>query len=237
MATRLTDILTGQFKPTLGIIVYEFDSEYYIESHQIENGKMKSGVPLREATLADLVSYFHNKQRDTSTLKGIVPESVIYADWSDTKKFLVWYNKPQQRLMSFTKELHIANGLAYQPGLIYALNKSGLHIFATNVKGRPNLETKLFQAPYHNVSNNGSVCLGSAKSNKKKSNTYESVIDRQEHLFWASEFSHLAGNDSRISGNLNSYWKSAIKSKVAFDTKKLKDSGLTLKSLLNRLSK
>lgn len=214
---NLTEQIKSKYTPRLSVVVYELDRRYYLELHEIVNGKLGPGKPLEQEQIQDIVEYFDTDQRTDSNILGIIPPGVLYSDWSMKNKVLVWRNEPQSRMMYFTKDLHIKNGVANQPALVYHLDNGSLNIYAVDDAG------KLYDAPYHNVSG-ADVCLGSAKLPRPKTATYESIIQHYEQLFWKSEFSHLAGNESPVNGNLNSYWKSNIGKKTKFDYSILKES-------------
>jgi PRTRC genetic system protein B len=232
----LTTKLTGEFIPTKAVIVYEWDGEYYLEQHKISKGQMLAGKPLTEEMLHDLAEALDKKKRKDSTIIGIVPSNLLYCHWAAEKKVLVWYEIPVKRQMLFTKDLGIKNGEAWQPGLIFVMTGKELLVFAYVGDQRPCETTQLYRAPYHNVSSEGEVCLGSASISGHFDNTYSSWIMRYQLLFWGSEFSHLAGNDSPIQGNLNAYWMKAIRTGAAFDNSVLIPfSAPTLKELLEDL--
>lgn len=219
---NLTKTLHKQYKPEVAIMVYRSqDNDYYLESHEMQLVKGKhvlgAGIPLSEDTINSLVEYFKGKEGRESILKGDVPANVLYVHWGVEKRILIWHNPPMKRAMHFTKALAIPGGAAMQPGLIYASINGSLDVFAFEGYERPVGDTKLMRAPYHNVSRDGSVCLGSARVNKPRDNSYIAMMKYYEDLFWGSEFSHLAGEETPIRGNLNSYWKKAIKQHSDFD--------------------
>lgn len=213
------------------LVIYSSSNNHYIESHTITDKGMGAGVALSEDTLADLVSFFVDKQKD-SYLKGVVPGNVLYSDWSAKRKVLIWFEKPQKRMMYFTKDLKIKSGEAMQPGLIFELNNGSLNVYAVasdSIKG----DEQLFQAPYHNVNNHGDVCLGTAKMKRKVNEIYVDVINHYSGLFWNSEFSHAAGSVAPMNGNINTFWRNQIKTGLPFDYAVLKPIKKTIKSLLN----
>lgn len=232
---ELTEKLTGKYEPKQAIVVYEWQKNYYLESHVIDKGKMLSGKPLTEDTLNDLVEFFQERKKQNSNLKGIVPSNMIYCDWSAEKKVLVWYRTAEKRMMHFTENLHIPIGEAWQPDLLYVVKESELYVFAMKAYLKDH-KSRLCAPPYHNCSRNGSVCLGSAKVKRKQLSTYQEVIDHYELLFWGSEFSHLAAETTNTKCNLNTYWKQAIKTKKEFDLDILTPiKNLTIKKLLSQL--
>ncbi len=232
-----TEIITaeieGQFTPTQAIIVYKWNSDYYLESHEISQGRMRAGQPVTEELVAGLAEYFGNRQAKNSIIKGRIPATLLHCEWHTTRKLLVWYNQPQPRKMFFAKALHIPTGIANQPGLIYVADGNELSVYA--IKAGPTDDAILHRAPYHNVDADGEVCLGSAKVKQSSTITYQNQIERWEGLFWLSEFSHLTGSTSPINGNLNTYWKNAVGSKKPFVNTLLLPTKQTLAQLLKSL--
>lgn len=236
---EITTMLNGEYEPVQALMIYKWPqkSKYYIESHPIQDGTIGAGKPLQADTIADLVQYFQDRQLRDVRLSGVVPAELLYANWNTNTKALIWYNEPKIRPMFFTKDLGIPSGSAMQPGLVYVLEEKQLSVFAYCGYGRPALDQQLFRAPYHNVNDRGGVCLGNAKV-KRPENTYEAIIAHYEQLFWGSEFSHLQGDESPASANINTYWKQAVAHpRRAFNESILKPSeyNKTIKEIIKSL--
>ena len=86
----------------------------------------------------------------------------------------------------------------------------------------------LFHAPFFNVGDH--VCLGSAKMQKPKKQTYKNWMQYWEDMFWKSEFAHILGANP-INGNLSIITKECITSHKPFPTALLKRSKITLQRL------
>lgn len=236
----ITEQLEAEYSPVMAVIVYEHGrSNYYLESHEIVNGQMMAGKPFSEDTLSDVIEFFSNKQSLTERLKGEIPETLLYCEWNNIDKTLVWYNKPTKRVMHFTSNLHIPSGEAYQPGLIYHVHNNEMSVYAIKSKSKPNPKDKLYTPPYHNCNINGLVCTGNARVKMPAKLTYQNMMTYYETIFWASEFSHLVDSNSNMKGNVNSYWKNAIKTGCDFNNDVLKpiDKDFNLSQLLKELSK
>lgn len=242
----LTQQITGEFVPEMAIVIYKWKgrNDYYLERHEIDDkGMLGAGVPLESDMLDGMAAFLNEKRKENSYISGMLPGNVLYCDWREDRKVMLWYNEPMERQMFFTKKLNIKNGVAWQPGLLYLVENDELNVWA--LKGGWPLEHKLsklvdvylYRAPYHNVSEWGDVCLGSASIAKPRQVTYEGIINYWEGMFWQSEFSHLADNDTPILGNLNVYWDKAISEKqYPFDYSVLKGmEGQRISDLLKRL--
>lgn len=237
MPNELTDTIMNDFEPKMALVIYSYRHDYYVESHPISGGKIMEGRPLEEEQLKDIADYFNEKIKRENAIYGLIPSNLIYSEWSEKRKMLIWFNPPQKRKMFFSKNLEIPNGEAWQCGLIYVLKGSSLYIYATSAIDMPVDRDNIYLAPFHNVSQGGSVCLGSANAKKPKENTYEAIIHYYESLFWNSEFSHLTGEESPVVGNLNTFWKNSIKYGTECDISKLHLNGQNFKTLLNAILK
>jgi PRTRC genetic system protein B len=85
-------------------------------------------------------------------------------------------------------ELTDLNGKRFpQPALLFDVAGGQLSIFALKEAKRPVKDTKLYRAPYWNVSDQGSVCLGTTRIPDVLS--VES-ISRWADSFFESQFTH-----------------------------------------------
>lgn len=237
---QLTASVFGSYKPQLALIVYKEESEgcrteHYIESHPIdENGRLLEGRPLSVDAIEGMVGAFFDEHKQLSTIRGLIPEYVLFFDSLPGGKYkLIWYRPAQRRVLHFAESLKIDSGEAWVPPMLYVVNGGGLDVFALKEDTRPDHETILYRAPFHNVSENGGVCLGSARVKKPSFQTFDSVIGYWEEMFWNSEFSHLTGSKSPIKGNINTLWPELIGyPKKRFPTDVLMGGDKKLKSII-----
>lgn len=214
----LTTALRTTYKPTIAIVVHTTDDKmdhhrkYYLESHHInEEGKILEGKPLQQETINDIVELFYADRKERSQLGGCVPENILsYSPVSGGKYRLVWYRPAEVRYIHFAKQLKIASGKAWVPPIIYSVYGSELWVYALKKSTRPEGFSKPYRAPFHNVADNGKVCLGTAKVKKPDSPTFENAMKYWEDLFWLSEFSHLNGASNPTKSDLDKVWKKLI---------------------------
>lgn len=217
MSSR-TDILMSTYKPELAIIVHKGSADrtdFYLESHVInEHGQLLEGKPLQQDTIQEMVDVFFDERQNQISVGGFMPSNILSFDVAHGGNYkMVWYRTEEERFLHFASQLKISSGKAWVPALVYKVDRRSLTVVAVKTNQRPVLKTKLFRPPFHNVSDLGSVCLGSAKVAKPKHNTYDSLMKYWEDLFWLSEFSHLNGASNPTKSPLENVWKKLIKSK------------------------
>lgn len=132
---------------------------------------------------------------------GLIPPRVLAVGETGCS----WYVPAGKREMYFhskSEDLRAASGEAVaHPGLVFAVdNRRGasmLRVFAFRKRGRPSLAARLYQAPFLNVSSNGSVCLGSTAV---PGVTDPAAAPAWTEAFFASAFSHANAQVLRPNG-------------------------------------
>jgi PRTRC genetic system protein B len=202
---------TEQFKPTIAIIGYQGceDSmqQWYFESHPIVNGVYGEGRPLQTETLNGMLELMYSDHETEMKLNRFIPHNLLYYDMRPGGDYrLIWYHPEQRRTLLFVKNLELQSGEAWVPAMVYVAGRKNLMVYSLNSNDYPTEESKLYIAPFHNVSN-GVVCLGSAKAKKPKVQSLAALMAYHEELFWNSNFSHMSGGNftKKTPGNL--VWK------------------------------
>ena len=233
--SKITELLNEVYKPMCAIIAYKAESSnsssstYYLEQHKInKDGCLGAGKPLLQNTIVKIFNAVSqtNKQLDSS-LYGVVPDNVLYCDTRIGNERLVWYHRPEERMLFFSDGLGIKNGKMRVPGLIYVVKSKKLYMYA--FKGNKP-KKQLYLAPFMNTSETG-VCLGNSKVAFPDDRTFKNVMKYWETMYWQSEFSHILGENPCL-GNLATITKECIASGSAFPQDMLKPSKLKLQDLL-----
>ena len=229
---NLKNVLSNELIATCALVFYKNSvlKGAYVERREIKNGVMGAGKPLNVETLASLLKTVEKFAKDSTSmvsLHGEIPENLLYASTNiDTYK-LVWYRKPEKRMLYFSDKLSIPNGEMEVPGLIYVANGSSLDMYA--FKGtKPTSKSVLYNAPFFNV--DGYVCLGNGKMQKPKIQSYNNWMKYWEDMFWKTEFSHILG-ENPIKGNLALITKDCIRHHKPFPTSVLVKTDKKLQSL------
>lgn len=236
----LTDNITCEYKPKLAITVYAApgDTDFYLESHDInEKGQVLAGRPLEQEHLQGIVDVFFDERKNMSRITGMIPENMLAFDLRPGGNYkMIWWRPAEKRVLHHAVSLKIPTGKAWVPAMVYEVDWNELYVYALDKDERPKFPSKLFQAPYFNVNDNGSVCLGNARVKKPVNPSYADIMKYWEDLFWLSEFSHVNGEEKIKSGDLAAFWRKILKSngrKKWADIDALIATKRTLKNLID----
>ena len=217
----VTENLVKKYEARLAVLVYATDENFtdcYLESHVMSGGKVMAGKPLKQETIEGIVDVFFDEQQTRAKINGFIPENLLqFVSLPGGHFKMVWYRQEQRRVLHFEDSLKIPSGEAWIPPTVWVADNKQLRIYALKSSSRPDPETDLFRAPFHNVGD-GLVCLGNAKVAKPTEKTYLAVMKYWEDMFWLSVFTHISGN-SPTKTNVNMLWKRLIKDKkLKWDT-------------------
>ncbi|HET6255829.1 MAG TPA: hypothetical protein VFE32_17260 [Puia sp.] len=216
---QLTERLTKTFQPRLAIIAYtsmmDDWGDAYLESHEIDDqGALLEAKPLKQETIQGMIDVFFDDRQNRIAISGLLPPNILFYEGLPGGHYaMIWHRPAERRRLFFEKSLHIANGEAFVPPMLYKASRRELAVYALPDDRRPDEKTALLRAPFHNVGEEGDVCLGSAMVPKPKERTYAALMKYWEDLFWLSEFSHLQGSKSPTRTNINLLWPKLIKNK------------------------
>lgn len=214
---ELTQALTSQYNPVLGIVVYkDKENDYYLESHDITStGGFGPGKPLLQETMQGIVDTFFDDRQNMSTIKGVMPDNLLSYQFKPGGNYkIVWWRPSEIRVIHHASQLKLPTAKCWVPSMVYVADHNDLRVFALKNDKRPEENTILCLAPFFNVDDDGDVCLGNAKVQKPKEKTFSNLIKYWEALFWQSEFSHVNGEDKVKSKDLNAVWKKLLTSKT-----------------------
>src|ERR1039458_10035070 len=144
------------------------DGMSFVTKHSVKvDGKgvpsLLPGSPIGEADIFALIEQIRG-----AVPSEFLPENVLMR----TQETIVWWTPSTIRPMFYVKdkgvELTQLSGNRFpQPALVFRARPGSLDIRALAANERPTPETPMFLAPYWNVSNNGSVCLGTTKRSEE----------------------------------------------------------------------
>lgn len=162
---------------------------------------------------------------------GFIPETVLYMDGD----LLLWWVPPAKRHIMF-RALDLGaperGEVVPHPGLVFAASSQVWKVWAVKGRGRPNLRTALYQAPYFNVWEGGAICRGNVQVPE---GTTAERIEAWNTAFMGSYFTHPngTGNLVRYRGGAYPFWRDMLDGKFKrFPERVLVDAKSTLGTLL-----
>jgi PRTRC genetic system protein B len=138
-----------------------------------------------------------------------LPETVLAID----RTAVTWWCRPTMRRVFFDcAELGTVAAVVPHPGLIFQARTNGFFVFALDGAARPTPDTPLFEPPYFNTWDHGSICIGSARVPARID---IASIDGWESGFFESAFTHPNAGGKRVNyprGEF-AFWKEMLAGK------------------------
>ena len=229
------------YHPTTALVFYQNDErnkDTYVEYFDMDkNGNPINAHPLTEREAKELIKALttntqKKKSQDFLKPKGILPTHILQINPNAENGSAIWYTKSMKRQLYFTENLEISNGTAEIPAMLWLATQRRLKIFSLPNNRRPTEKTPLFYAPFFNVYENGTVCMGTVDVDIKNSSSLEEFTKKWEDYFFNSYFSHLMNEHNPIKGNCVNLWKSLVDKDEIFPKNVLKKTNKILKNLL-----
>ena len=169
---------------------------------------LKEGVAVKGENLAELFD-----------LLGRTPkEDLKKLNWKNEKLLaegagkMLWYAPAQRREIFFScqnQKLMALSGKEFPyPTLLFLADKDTLSVFVLPSSRRPNKDTRLYEAPFWNVSKGGRICLPTGARNSFH------TMEEWEDIFYKSAFSHSGGASFKV-GTVEKIFPKLVKDKKA----------------------
>lgn len=207
----------------------------YAEFAKIENNEITDQYPLTLNLYRALIdSLVHGSEYAEMKKEYILPHNILFAKNQHGKRTVTFYEGPSEKKMIFSKSCKIPDGTVKIPGMIYHVTHNGsVNVYFYKGKSRPTLKTKLYMAPFYNVSKSGRLCSAGYVEPYSGKVSYEKFIEKILDAFWKTEFSHEGGSSPKrkLPGN---FWKDLIKSGRRVSIASLHESPMkTMETLIN----
>jgi len=222
-----------EFKLSEAVLVYRGGGGGAFASlHQVKQGDngvpyLAPGEPLTTAFVRTLAQGLGAQVKPE-----IFPDNVL----ARTPDMLVWWSRPQRRVMFFggpDQEVRKLNGLVFpHPALVFKVLGKDLFVRALATSSRPSPVTPLKMAPYWNTDSRGLVCAGSMRVPESSD---VASIPAYGDAYFQSEFTHAAGAVRLTShaGGFIGLWRS-LAGRKRFPVRYLIDAGETLQEFVAR---
>lgn len=236
---KILDNFNQRYIPSTALLIYKCSDNHgdgYIEKYDIgPTGRPINARPLTLDEARELAESLHPDDLENIAFlrpKGLMPDCILHVDPLPNQEVVIWYTPPQlEAELYFSDFLAIPSGKAYLPGLIWKATRSNLRVFATAVKSRPTAKTPLFYAPFFNLDNLGTVCMGSVDTEIAAKASINDFIKSWQHFFFNSYFSHLMSGHTPLTVNVVQFWQGHINSGRYFPTDILVKSKFTLETI------
>ncbi|RQO64794.1 PRTRC system protein B [Pedobacter sp. KBW01] len=233
---NLMDKISDLYVPFKALMVYraESDNSYYVESHDLDNKGMAINahpLSLKESqSLALALDAAQAKGESFLHHQGLLPSCILHLKTGKDGR-AVWHTPMIKKELHFIKGLHIPDGAAYVPPMLWKAERKQLSVWALADNKRPKESTKLYHAPFFNVYENASVCFGNVKIEIPADSSLTSFIKTWEHYFFGSTFSHLIGGGA-FKGDLAKLWKEQTATRQKFPVGAMNRTAQTLMEVL-----
>lgn len=171
----------------LEFVLCGYGEEMIYHEYNTDNDSLSAGKPLSVETAKTLFNFVNNIENiETYSFSGMIPKNVL--NFKTDEKYIVWETPAEIKNLLYKKKLPILSGEYYVPRLIWKLQGTKLSIWAIkeDIKSE---KDKLYNAPFFNIYNDGSICMGSAKF-LDGSYDYRKIMNKAENGFWFSTFTH-----------------------------------------------
>ena len=174
------------------LIVYRNgNGETLCTINEIADGRIQPGAAVDGKKLAGLFNSIGSVDLAAPT-KLVWQNPHILASGPNST---LWYAPPCRREIFFSctnKKLQKYSGKVFPyPGLIFLARRETLSVYAVKSR-RPEAGTKLYHAPFWNISDSGAICLPSGERKKHTPEEWEAI-------FYNSAFSHAGTSAANIS--------------------------------------
>jgi PRTRC genetic system protein B len=222
-----------EFKLSEAVLVYQsggdgaFASLHKVEQNQDDAAYLAAGEPLTTAFVRTLAEGLGARVKPE-----IFPDYVL----ARTPDLLVWWSRPQQRIMFFggaNEQARRLNGLVLpHPALIFKVAGKELFVRALATASRPTSGSALKTAPYWNTDSHGLVCQGTMRV---PDGSDISSLPQWEAAYFESQFTHAAGAVRLTShpGGFIGLWQD-LAGKKTFPVRYLTDAGERLEEFVAR---
>jgi len=218
-----------EFKLSEAVLIYRGGSDGAFASlHKVKQAE--DGIPYLTPGEALTTAFLRTLAQGlgAQVKPEILPDNLL----ARTTDMLVWWSRPQQRVMFFggvNEEGRKLNGLLFpHPPLIFKVVGRDFFVRAISTSSRPSSKTPMKTAPYWNT--DCRVCPGSMRIPE----TFDvASIPQWEDAFFQSEFTHAAGAvklTSHPEGFIG-LWRSLV-GKKRFPVQYLADAAETLQEFV-----
>jgi PRTRC genetic system protein B len=221
--------------------IYYGKKTAFVTVHGIaENGSgqpiLGPGQALRPDVLAELLRNLRNAPSERS----IQSERVLYSDagmllfWVPAGRRPIFFAARPTSKEKERKINQISGQVVHHPALLVLAELGSLHIYALAENQRPTASTEVFRAPYYNLYDGGSMCIGNVAL-PNSLDPSDDYLKRWEDAFFLTNFTHSNYGASKITtfrGGHDSLWLRQAKTGKGFPNQHLISEKVTVADVL-----
>ena len=192
-----------RFELREALLIYREGRRSFITRHDVLAQKQGSPIlgvaqPLTTALSKTWLS------RWAAASAEVLSENIL----AKSDRMIAWWTPRRRRQMFYEiseGKMRMLNGMLFpQPALVWKVIHGTLNIRALAENKRPDAGTRLAVAPFWNLSDDGSVCVGSMRCPES---TSVASIEQWEKGFYESAFTHAnVGRLTRHEGGRDALW-------------------------------
>lgn len=233
---NVLEIEQNTLLPELELIFFSnYEGNVYAEYCEIKENKRTSykpisyhGINLLYNKLKLLVK--ENNNEKFYKFKGLIPSNVIYYDVLTTP-CIAWIKPSHINSYNTIKKKYFYK----YPNLLFLLKFNTLFVYALKTT-KVNMNTKLYNAPFYNVYDNGKLCMGTMRIDNLISIYHEETISNLEDSFFNSFFTTERMGTQRSKTDIAILYKRLLANSkthtVKFPNKELIDAKKTIKDVI-----
>ncbi len=161
------------------------------------NGKCGASAIAQKQDLKRLSEIISKESQNL--ICGEIASELVYLDLN-TKTF-IWRCEDEKRELFYGDYLNIGNGERPIPKLLFKYQNDTLYVYAYKEWKGLN-DTILYHAPFHNIYNDGKICMGNARIKILRNDDFKTFITRLTFLFFRNPGTEL---HHTLYGNLNNF--------------------------------
>lgn len=231
-------IFEDYYKPVKAIVLFENNTDgdaVYLEAYDMDaNGYPINARPLGIDDARALVKTLQVDpalQMRFTQPKGMLPKNILYHS-NAGGGFVVWHTPAKRLPLLFADALGIPSGEAAVPPLVWKATQTNLFLFAHQSDDELTHDTTLYKAPFFNLYENSSVCMGTVNVEITPTMHVEQFMAAWETAFFRSYFTHTNATNL-TKGSIVSLWKKLIGTGKPFPMDKLVKTKRILKNLFS----
>ena len=208
-----------RFELREALLIYREGRRSFITRHDVL--AQKQGPPVLGVAQPLTTAFVENLAESLggSAAAEVLSENIL----AKSDRMIAWWTPRRRRQMYFENpegKMQTLNGKQFpQPPLVWKVIHGSLSIRALAENKRPNAGTKLAVAPFWNLSDDGSVCLGSMRCPES---TSVGSIEGWEKGFYESAFTHAnVGRLTRHEGGHDALWGELVGKRRTFPAESL----------------